>query len=440
MSLPVTFVNYRRTQFHFRDFFLGPFSCTQKVPEDSPSSYVKLGTIDPITQQESSLYVDRHSLDKHGIHSKVFSDISSSAPERLPELLRCAERIFTLLRNAQAVVGSEASHYFFGCRIYSASSIILDALYTGKEHRSFRGMDFPGMYFDRVNEQIQGIFINLKHTPRVGFGGFCNIKNVLLLNASLMQPKIVVKRVLQNIAGKVRFLRGLNALQLFQGTRGIVHLLGGGFYKDPDAPDGGKYAMFLPKYDCDLVEYREQSTFSLSGEEKLDLIDCWLDGLASIAKRGIHGDIKPDNLLIRKGPGGVGGAITDFDVFCEHGSTEKLTGTTRYHPPEFYHDIAETSKRDVWAMGLTLHAMVAKKQIPIPETTQKGHAMWTTELSPGWIEKYPMRQDTPAFLQSLICDMLHPNPDLRPSPEEVLKRFREGRNEENPLKRCRNSS
>ena len=86
-----------------------------------------------------------------------------------------------------------------------------------------------------------------------------------------------------------------------------------------------------------------------------------LEALVYLENQGVvHGDIKPEQILIT-GPTYTGDNIVlcDFglarDASCDR---EELRGTTGYIAPEVYSSYKLTHKSDVWALGMTMVAVL----------------------------------------------------------------------------------
>ena len=186
----------------------------------------------------------------------------------------------------------------------------------------------------------------------------------------------------------------------------------------------GKLAIFLPKYECSLSEYTNQPRFTLSLHEQLNMISQWLEGLATIFKQGIHQDIKPENLLIRRGREGVEAVICDFSSYRSFDQANSDISTPIIRPPESYKEKTPTLKYDVWGMGLCLYAIFSEKPLPCWEDCfVEELSSWVSQLTSNWILQYSFCSDTPLFMLNLINEMLEPNPNLRPDPEAVFQRF-----------------
>ena len=185
----------------------------------------------------------------------------------------------------------------------------------------------------------------------------------------------------------------------------------------------GKFAIFLPIYECNLVTYLNKAPFVLSMNGQLNMISQWLEGLATIFKQGIHGDIKPGNLLIRRGDQGIEAVICDFNSYRSFDQKSADISTPSIVPPEFYIQEATTPTYDVWGMGLSLYEIFSEKRLPCWQDSAEEISSWSSQLTSNWILQYPFCSDTPPFMLNLINEMLEPDPNLRLDPEAAYQRF-----------------
>lgn len=149
----------------------------------------------------------------------------------------------------------------------------------------------------------------------------------------------------------------------------------------------------------------------------------WIEGLAAISEQGIHGDIKPGNLVLRRKKKGVEGAIIDFNSYHPHGKEEYGFTTSCVQPPEYCAHQTVSAKQDVWALGLCLHELFAERYFPCWSFNTEQIQAWTSQLVPGWALQYPVQRNTPPFVQQLIHDMLDPRLENRPAAQQVSERF-----------------
>jgi serine/threonine protein kinase len=112
-----------------------------------------------------------------------------------------------------------------------------------------------------------------------------------------------------------------------------------------------------------LADRLEGSNLSIDGDEALTLLLQLCDGLGHAhAKKLVHRDIKPQNLLLRDSDGCL--KITDFGIARAAEDTTRLTspgkviGTDRYMAPEQVSDGAITPATDVYACGVVANELL----------------------------------------------------------------------------------
>jgi membrane-associated tyrosine/threonine-specific cdc2-inhibitory kinase len=140
-------------------------------------------------------------------------------------------------------------------------------------------------------------------------------------------------------------------------------------------------------------------------------------GLRHIHECGmVHLDIKPANLLISD-TGLI--KIGDFGMAAQNGSKEDgHEGDSRYLAMELMNNSAQMPSADIFSLGITLYEAAYDAEqllcgyIALPSEGDFWQALRQgTEL----VKKRP-----PALIQ-LIQQMMSPDPDLRPSANDVLK-------------------
>ena len=130
---------------------------------------------------------------------------------------------------------------------------------------------------------------------------------------------------------------------------------------------GNEYCKVTLKIKMDSLSLSDIA--KLPDEQKILLLKTMSHSLRTLHKAGIvHGDLKPDNILIsRSGAGALTTKITDFDDSYFEGyppSPEETVGTESYYSPELAEYICEEDKSrggsvrcksDIFAMGLIFH-------------------------------------------------------------------------------------
>jgi len=136
-------------------------------------------------------------------------------------------------------------------------------------------------------------------------------------------------------------------------------------------------------------------------------------------KHVLHRDLKPSNFFLSKS-----GAMKmgDFGIAkvlaCTIAVAKTQIGTPYYLSPELCQEKPYTFSSDIWAMGCILYELCALK-VPFDAPN-----------IPGLVQKI-VKAPVPAvpanyssFIKDLVTQMLNRNPDLRPSPDDILQKPR----------------
>ncbi|MBR2237540.1 MAG: protein kinase [Prevotella sp.] len=143
----------------------------------------------------------------------------------------------------------------------------------------------------------------------------------------------------------------------------------------------------------------------------------------------VHGDLKPDNILIKKTSMGYSGKLIDFDDSYFSGNPptdhESLVGTPEYYSPEqaaYIMDEEEeiagntlTLKSDVFTLGIILCEYFTGKKPVLP-----------SDCGSTWIcvkngNCFSYAKNIPVGIRDLINRMLKKNPSERPTINEVFE-------------------
>ena len=143
----------------------------------------------------------------------------------------------------------------------------------------------------------------------------------------------------------------------------------------------------------------------------------------------VHGDLKPDNVIVKKtSTGNLVAALIDFDDSCFSGepsfNREEVVGDQNYYSPELGRYISEdekifpkdiTCKSDIFALGimfcqyLTGKLPMYKHEIGEPYIAALNKEI--LNIDPG---------DLPRWLQNLVNVMLRVEPKHRPGIDKIL--------------------
>lgn len=143
--------------------------------------------------------------------------------------------------------------------------------------------------------------------------------------------------------------------------------------------------------------------------ELVQLLRPLLDGLSVVHGAGyLHRDIKPDNILVRGGDGGL--VLLDFGSARQAvggAADEDIVVTPGYAPIEQYQDGPQGAWTDIYALGATLYWLVAGKKPPSADQRLR-----RTDPMLSAVEAGRGRYGLP-FLAAIDW-ALRPQPDQRP--------------------------
>jgi len=184
---------------------------------------------------------------------------------------------------------------------------------------------------------------------------------------------------------------------------------------DPEAEEQVHYFV-MERLGGESLEDRIQRQEGLEEEEAREVTRAICQGLAFLHGQGIvHRDVKPGNVMYAPATVGEEPKLIDFShsgVMPDEEDVdapwfEKVLGTSGYVAPEVLLEREPYStKCDVYSMGCTLHAMLAKGRLP------RRHPR------AGIIMSLPQSTSPHAseFLDRVLC----PYPEDRPTVAEVL--------------------
>jgi len=154
-----------------------------------------------------------------------------------------------------------------------------------------------------------------------------------------------------------------------------------------------------------------------------------LKGLQDMHKSCIlHRDIKPQNLLIDDITGLA--KFTDFGMACFYKECKGLVGTLNYLEPQCYLKSKFNIGRckidewsDIYSLGMTMYTILTGKQLigkdDISPTSEEEYIAYLKRATKTLIEL----SKKPGMHKLTLCIsyMTSPNPNKRPSPEQVLE-------------------
>ena len=207
-----------------------------------------------------------------------------------------------------------------------------------------------------------------------------------------------------------------------------------------------------------LIE--DEQILRLNDEEKLFLMLTAAAALANVHKKGVvHSDLKRTNILAARNPSGrISAKLIDFDMsyFEDRIRPDELGGDQSFMSPElvqcFMYDLSEevlknmSTKSDIFSLGLVFHDYLVTEEYKergkthirgchpqikgltgrLKERADKGKTVYCGEalLLPG-AKLVVSNKIKERYLRYIIAAMLQPNPEDRPSAQEVRDALRD---------------
>ena len=176
------------------------------------------------------------------------------------------------------------------------------------------------------------------------------------------------------------------------------------------------------------VSSKESEISELNHNEKIKLMKSFSLALGTMHRKGIiHGDIKPDNVIVTESSKGVYAArLIDFDDSYFEGDPpkpEETVGTPEYYSPELGTYIMDgsgkgkktlTCKSDVFSAGLLFHQYYSGADVDIGK--KKAHQVVD-------VREFKINPTIPPRLKELLLGMLDPNPNMRPPMADVIRQL-----------------
>ncbi|KAF4656744.1 hypothetical protein FOZ61_006713 [Perkinsus olseni] len=156
----------------------------------------------------------------------------------------------------------------------------------------------------------------------------------------------------------------------------------------------------------------------VSESEACKFIRQIISGACSLHRANVvHRDLKPENLLLDR-DGNI--RIADFGLsnFFQPGQALRTAcGSPCYAPPEMVAGLPyDPPKCDVWSVGVILYAMICGQ---LPFEDQRTPTLYKKILNGAF--KAPNRSKTSREVRRLISRMLTPDPNERPTFEELRR-------------------
>ena len=123
------------------------------------------------------------------------------------------------------------------------------------------------------------------------------------------------------------------------------------------------YYMVLPYYEKDLFEIIPEIVFK--PKIILRILKKITEGIVYLHNRDlIHGDIKPENIMIDKylNPIIIDLGLTKHKNLISNEKKNRLSGTITYLPPEVLISQKYTQKMDIWSLGIIMYILMFNRE------------------------------------------------------------------------------
>jgi serine/threonine protein kinase len=230
-----------------------------------------------------------------------------------------------------------------------------------------------------------------------------------------MYPRVNVGSVafkIPRIGSEKAIKRELQALErLGNGHKHIVRLL-------DSFPVGDGIGLVLELFDTDMfAEVAKCGPLPCKRVSSVAWQIC--SALSFIHETGlVLCDLKTENVLLRRTPGGDHVALADFGLAHQIGvQIDAFIGSPTYAAPETLVPGTVSPARDVWAFGVTLFALLSARG-----AFDRGNVLDTHRaIRNGVVPLWSLPVDTRAEAKALIGRLLNKRPNDRPKASELLE-------------------
>ncbi len=182
---------------------------------------------------------------------------------------------------------------------------------------------------------------------------------------------------------------------------------------------------FVPGESCRAFVREDR----LTATEYVDLAAGVLSALAHIHARGIvHRDVKPENLIVRRGDGHLETVLIDFGLALSAGANRagEASGTLPYIAPEVLAGAAADPRADLFALGMVLFEVATGKHVADRAALLRSPA---ATLAPDRVRRVlrrGARGTVPRRFEELVARLVAASPaDRYPSAAHALKNLGE---------------
>jgi hypothetical protein len=260
----------------------------------------------------------------------------------------------------------------------------------------------------------------------VMFGGCKKVTAAVTFSPQIPQFEVTVQAV--NKKGKTIEPEEISLMRSFSGVRGLQGLRS---YATYEKNGKAKQSLVMDRFNGSIIE----DDFSENIQARLDIALDVAYGLEYLHEKGYkHGDIKPENILKKDSDNGsVKAALSDYGNTKKSIEGSDTLGTVQYAPPEAARGEGGDGKRaDMYALGVTLY----EQYLSPDETTYlyeydeqanqfvlnphyEDFMTWAEGQRERFTETPPDPTDKELRLHFAICKLLDPDPETRPTAQEV---------------------
>jgi serine/threonine-protein kinase len=160
------------------------------------------------------------------------------------------------------------------------------------------------------------------------------------------------------------------------------------------------------------VDLKRERRYPLG--QLVDIVTQVARALARVHAKGlIHGDVKPENILVS-----TSGKVTlvDFGFSCRAGShLQSIRGTRDYMAPEQVDRGRVTEKTDIYNFGATMYYLFTGRFVPalIAQPGDEAHFIGSRDVDPHPLGT--LNPSVPALLEEVVLRCVRKDPFERPS-------------------------
>jgi hypothetical protein len=199
-----------------------------------------------------------------------------------------------------------------------------------------------------------------------------------------------------------------------KGIVGIIPIIDSGEHEN-------SWVLVMPRAEESLRQHMTNAGGKLSVQDAVPVLTDIASTLAELDGKAVHRDLKPENVLLLDGHW----RLSDFGIsrYAEATTaidTQKYALSPPYAAPERWRAERATGAADVYALGIMAFEMLSGRR-PFPGPTAEDYREQHLHEEP------PVLDAGTSALRGLVMEALFKAPGARPSPENLLARFRRSR-------------